>query len=515
MPWRGAQHEDDFPSLGWSLLDWFEVLPSPRDPAESLRFTDEQAMQIVEWFRIDPIANSFVSRRGYSRRSKGWGKSPVEAAKTIAELVGPVRFAGWDADGEPVGRPWGGPGDPSPWVQVAAVSEDQTDNTWSVIYTFLTENDGAAADELKIDAGLTRCYLRDRPGAKLEPVTAAAGSREGQPITYAALDETHLWTLRNGGVKLARTLRRNAAKMGGRTYETTNSFQRGEGSVAEGSFKAVQSGSPGIFADEVEAPTQINGSDVDVEASDEVLRGALAVAYGGSSWVDLERLISEVRDPDSPWSDSARFFFNWNQDKVDEDDHGPIDLNLWKSDALTDANSMPVAAGVRWALDVAHDRSWSTFGLAGARSDGLVHVELTESRPGTPWVAARAKEIQDKLGGLALTVGQSTPAQSLIPDLIAAGVVIDEMGPRDQALAMIAFIDATQGAAPKIRHRGEPALSRAIKGARTKSTEYGETLTRRSSVGDVSPFSAAFMAFGRLGIDAVPPPPVPMFAVTN
>ena len=514
MPWRGPQHDNDFPSIGWALLDWFDVLPSPRDPSKKLRFTDEQAMQIVNWFAVDPTTSKLVYNRGYSRRSKGWGKSPIEAAKVIAELAGPVRFDGWDADGEPVGRPWGGPGDPQPWVQVGAVSEDQTDNTWSVVYYFLTENDGAAADELKIDPGLTRCYLRDRPGAKLEPVTASAGSREGQPITYGALDETHLWTPRNGGVKLARVMRNNAAKMGGRTYETTNSFERGEKTVAENSFKAVQNGHPGIFADEVEAPSEINGLPVDVEASDEVLLAALKAAYGDASWVDPGRLVEHVRDPDTPWSDSARFFFNWNQDAILEGDVGPIDLGSW--DSLTEAESTPLPEGVRWALDVAHDRSWATIGLAGKRADGLVHVEITTAQSGTGWVAARAKQIQDKLGGTPLTVGLSSPAGSLIADLIGAGVVVDEMTPGDQARAFLSFVDATKGEAPKIRHRGEPALRRAVKGARTKpSADAGETLTRRGSVGDVSPFSAAFMAFGRLGVDSEPPPRIPLFAVTR
>ena len=108
MPWRDPESPDDFPSLGWDLLDWWaEYLPSPRDPNKPLIFTDEQAMQLVEWYRLDPLTGRRVYRRGYSRRSKGWGKSPVEAAKAIAEFAGPVRFAGWDADGEPVGRPWG------------------------------------------------------------------------------------------------------------------------------------------------------------------------------------------------------------------------------------------------------------------------------------------------------------------------------------------------------------------------------------------------------------------------
>ena len=90
-----------------------------------------------------------------------------------------MRFGGWDAAGQPVGVPWGGPGDPLPWVQVAAVSEGQTDNTWSVVYYFLTENDGELAEALRVDAGLAQCFLQDKPGAKLEPVTASAGSREG------------------------------------------------------------------------------------------------------------------------------------------------------------------------------------------------------------------------------------------------------------------------------------------------------------------------------------------------
>ena len=123
MPWRGPEHPDDFPSLGWALLDWWaEYLPSPRDPLEPLLFTDEQALQLVEWFRIDPVEGRLVYDRGYSRRSKGWGKSPVEAAKAIAELAGPVRFAGWDADGEPVGMPWGLRGTERPWVQIGATS---------------------------------------------------------------------------------------------------------------------------------------------------------------------------------------------------------------------------------------------------------------------------------------------------------------------------------------------------------------------------------------------------------
>lgn len=337
MPWRGPEFEGDFPTLGWELLEWWsDHLPAPNDETQPLVFTDEQARLLLDWFAVDPDTGRFIYRRGCSRRAKGWGKSPLEAAKAIAELCGPVRFAGWDSSGEPVGCPWGTKGAPPAWVQIAAVSEDQTDNTYGALYEFLSANDGRAADDLGIDVGLTRCYLKGGPG-KLEPVTASAGSREGQRVTYGVLDETHLWLPTNGGVKLARTIRRNVAKMGGRSYETTNAFVPGEKSVAEGTHTAVEKGAAGIFYDAVEAPP-VKESD-----PDEVLRDALAVAYGDSHWVDLDRFVADIRDPETPWEDSQRFFLNHNVD----DRHKAVEKVRWLE--LAQPGLTP-AAGERIAL---------------------------------------------------------------------------------------------------------------------------------------------------------------------
>ncbi len=346
------------------LLDWLsDLLPSPNDPAQPLVLTSEQATLLVRWFAVDPMGR-FIFRRGQSRRSKGWGKSPFEAAKAIAELAGPVRFDGWDARGEPVGRPWGTMGDPPAWVQIAAVSEDQTDNTYSALYEFLSANNGRAADELNIDHGLTRCFLRNRRG-KLEPVTAAAGSREGQRVTYAVMDETHLWTPTNGGLKLARTLRRNVAKMRGRSYETTNSFAPGENSVAEGTHKAAMEGAAGLFYDAVEAPQVAETDD------DSVLKQALTVPYADSSiekggWVDLDRLVLEVRDPETTWEDSQRFYFNRNVD----DRHQAVEARRWAELARPD---ITVPAGM-----------FIGIGFDGSISDdctALIGCTLVDGKP--------------------------------------------------------------------------------------------------------------------------------------
>lgn len=324
MPFRPA-YPGEVPSLGWDLIDlWAELFPSPRDEAEPLVLTDEQALQIVEWYSLHPVTGKFVYRRGCSRRAKGVGKSPIEGAKCISELALPVRFAGWSSEGRPVGRPWGTMGDPLPWVQIAALSEDQDANTYSPLFYFLTANNGRVAEALNIDAGVTRCVLRGHPGAKIEPVTSKAGSREGQPITYGCLDETGMMTPSNGGVKLALAIRRNATKMGGRSYETTNGYRPGEGSVAEETDKAVMAGTGGILYDAAEAPAQIDGIDVTRDAPDWVLRRALAESYGQASmdstsrsgvrgWVDLDRTVADISDPDMPWDEVERFFLNWNR----------------------------------------------------------------------------------------------------------------------------------------------------------------------------------------------------------
>lgn len=375
MPWRGPEYEGEFPSLGWDLIErWAELFPSPRDESQPFVLTDDQALIVVEWYTVDPATGKFLYRRGCSRRAKGIGKSPIEAAKCISELALPVRFDGWDSNGEPVGRPWGTMGDPTPWVQIASLSEDQDENTYSPLYYFLTANDGHAADELKIDAGLTRCLLRNVPSAKIEPVTSKAGSREGQPITYGCLDETGYMTPENGGVKLARTIRRNATKMGGRTYETTNGFSPGENSVAESTDKAIAKGTAGIYYDAVEAPTYVDGVEVTLDAPDEVLREALSVAYGKAWWVDLDRIVADIRDPDNPWSDSERFFFNWNR----KGEGRAVDPKLWEARKV-DRREIPEGAHIGLGFD--GSISEDATALIGCTSDGYLFVVDVWERP--------------------------------------------------------------------------------------------------------------------------------------
>lgn len=295
-------------SLGWALVDLIENdlrVPTGMGAGVPLRLTDEQIDLIVAFYEVD-FRGDWVYRRGSWRLPKKWGKSPLAGAVAYCELVGPCRFSHFDANGDPVGMPH-----PSPWVQIAACSEDQTDNTYMQLVEML--RDSPAIDEHGLDVGVTRIKLRNRPG-HIEPVTAAAGSREGQPITFAVLDETHLWHRTNGGKNLAAVLRRNAAPLGARTLETTNAFAPGEGSVAEATHEAVLGGRvSGVLYVAREAPA------IDVVDRDsldrDLLVAALGDVYGDSAktrggWTDVARIADEFFDPSNDLADCCRFYLN-------------------------------------------------------------------------------------------------------------------------------------------------------------------------------------------------------------
>src|SRR5687767_8281705 len=114
-------------TLAWGVINWWaENLRQPGGPDAGQFFlpTLEQARFIAWWWAINE-EGKFVYRSGILRRLKGWGKDPLAAAMALAELCGPVAFGGWNPDGEPIGVPKS-----SPWIQVAAVSQDQTRNTF-------------------------------------------------------------------------------------------------------------------------------------------------------------------------------------------------------------------------------------------------------------------------------------------------------------------------------------------------------------------------------------------------
>lgn len=319
MPWK-PQGPDDFPTLGWYVIDWIADNLAAPDRAEYEPFIlyPEQEDFILRFYELDRRTGRRKIRRGVISRPRGWGKSPDLAALCIVEALADVVPDGWDADGQPVGKPWIKVR--TPWVQVAAVSEDQTKNTWGPLLEML---EGPVVDNYPGLEPLDTFVNLPRRG-QIEKKTSNARTIKGNKPVFAALDQTEEWVASNGGLKLAETMRINAAKLGGSTIESPNAFTPGEDSVAEKSaayWDLIQQGKArdeGLYYDHREAPADTDMTD----------RGSLElglrIAYGDSSGhpdgclihepacppghVDLDVIIATIWDPDiSPQKARADF----------------------------------------------------------------------------------------------------------------------------------------------------------------------------------------------------------------
>lgn len=326
MPWKPRDGEA-FPTLGWYALDWIaENLTVYDGPSigEPLYFTQEQAEFVLNFYRVDPnfegpctragerhLRRGRVVRRALLSRPKGWGKSPLVASLCILEALGEVVMDGWDANGQPVGRPWNEVG-LKPLVQIVAVSEDQTANTWMPCLDMARNS--PVFDNYDIEPMETFINV---PRGRIEAVTSAGLSREGFRPVFTAMDQTESWLQSNGGHRLARTIRRNTMKTGGSTIETPNAFEPGEESIAEQSWHAHQTQVKGknrskkkdLLLDHREAPATTDIYDEDS------LRQGLVQAYGDSAaenggWVNIDGVIDEFWDENTDVQEARRYFLN-------------------------------------------------------------------------------------------------------------------------------------------------------------------------------------------------------------
>lgn len=363
-------------TLGWDLVEWAEsylLQPDGDEAGEPFAFTPEQLNFILWWYAVDERGR-FVYRRGVLRRAKGWGKSPFLAALAVMELCGPVRFNRWNAlTGDPVGAPH-----PMPWIVIAGVSETQTENTFAALRAMVEDSD--LVDDYGLDVGLTRIFTPS--GGKIVPITASSSSQEGARPSFAIMDETHHWTKSNGGAKLARVVRRNLAKSrdgSARVVETTNAHEPGQESVAEASYlawRAMVEGrtrSKGLLYDTREAPAGIDLAD------EPLVLEALRAAYGDATWVDLERILGEVYDPDTPPEEARRFYLNQIVAAADS----------WASPAEWDKNRRDEIEPLRFAPA----GRWKhgdmvTLGFDGSLTDDSTALVAVRVEDGSPWLLA-------------------------------------------------------------------------------------------------------------------------------
>lgn len=321
MPWKPAD-PGDVPTLGYEVIDWISAYLAAPDRPEYEPFVlyPEQEDFVLRFYELDPVTGRRRRRRGVISRPRGWGKSPFLAALAIAEALAPVVPDGWDAEGQPVGKPWRLVR--TPLVQIFAVSEDQAKrNTWTPLLEML---EGPVIDEYP---GLEPMdTFVNLPKGRMEYATSGARTVKGNRAVFAVLDQTEEWVPSNGGKNLFQKIKNNAAKIGGAFVESPNAFIPGDQSVAEDSaafWAKIQEGAAkddSLYYDHREAP-----GETDMFERDSLVDG-LRIAYGDSSahpdgcvihdppcapgHVDLDPLVSTIWDITSDVQESRSDFLN-------------------------------------------------------------------------------------------------------------------------------------------------------------------------------------------------------------
>jgi hypothetical protein len=188
-------------------------------------------------------------------------------------------------------------------------------------------------------------------------------------------------------------------------------------------------------------------------------------------------------------------------DDGEDDGEQEIPAEAW-AECL--ATGVGIVGAPSLAMDVSIDRAWSTFGAAGRSTldPARVAVEVVDAGRGTAWVVPRAQALLKKWGG-ELSIAKGSPAESLVPELVAAGVPVDLVEPKGQAMTCGQLYDAATGG--RLHHRGQGVLDVAVNGAAKRPVGDAWVWSRKRSSVDITPLVAVTLAAGQHGI---PDPPV-------
>ncbi|PQP24154.1 terminase [Rhodococcus opacus] len=300
-------------TLGWRVLAWCgKWLRNSK--GEPWQFTPEQTRFLLWYYAVNPNG-SFTHPNAVLQRLKGWGKDPTAACMALAAMFGEVVFDHWDGD-RPVGREH-----PNAWVQVIAVSQEQTKNTMKLFPSLITPE---AMKHYGIQVGKLNVYgLGDE--RQIQAVTSSYLAIEGARPTQIIRGETQNWTDTNQGHDMAGAIEGNVAKSDGgaaRMIDICNAFRPHEDSVAQRvreAWEATQLSDDrdsdfvaadfGLLYDSLEAPPNAPMAGVSEEEIAEIIRSVA----GDATWLDTAPdglIVKSILNTSNPVSESRRKWFN-------------------------------------------------------------------------------------------------------------------------------------------------------------------------------------------------------------
>lgn len=293
-------------TLGWGFLSWTTRHLTGKG-GKPWWWTAEQTRFLLWYYAVDSNGE-FVYHSAALQRLKGWGKDPTAAGVSVGSLHGPVMFDHWEGD-RPIGRD-----DPEAWTQIAAVSLDQTKNTFKLFPSLIPQE---TRDRYGIQIGKFNIWS-DGDRRQIEGVTSNPDSIEGGRPHQIIRAETQNWLATNGGHDMVGAMEGNAAKSEvdspARILDIFNAYRPGRDSTAERAREAWESTQGddatnvdyGVLWDSLEAPP---AAPFTREAIPEVVRSVA----GDATWLDTRpngRILKSCLNPENSPSESRRKWYN-------------------------------------------------------------------------------------------------------------------------------------------------------------------------------------------------------------
>ncbi|MGB0877528.1 MAG: large terminase [Mycobacterium sp.] len=190
-----GQDPEPWPSLGKGVCDLIEeraVYGPGSLQGDPYRIDPEFRAFIYRAFEVFPKGHPWEGRRRFKRVGlsvrKGLAKTEKQALIAFCELhpEGPTRFDGWDAYGNPVGRPVR-----APYIPMLAVSVEQVEElAFGALSYIIAEGPDADLFDVSLER-VCRLDARGRADGKAVPLANSPGARDGARTTLNCFDEPH------------------------------------------------------------------------------------------------------------------------------------------------------------------------------------------------------------------------------------------------------------------------------------------------------------------------------------
>ena len=379
---------DPLHTLGFLATDWIEAhcqVPGGVFEGEPLVFNGWQLYVTVNHYRIRPTAVAdqrrllapFVYRRSVIVGPQKCGKSPWGAGWLLLEGVGPSLFAGWARGGEVYrcedhgcGCGWEYPYEPGEAMGVPrrksllgllAYAESQTNNVYEPLQSMIRS--GPLSEVAEVREG----FIKLPNYGKIVPLSSAAKSKLGQPLTGGLGDESGLYTASNKLLDTWETMRRGIAGMQGRTVELTNPWDPMENSAAQRAFASRR---PDVFRYYRKPPADLSYGNK--RERSKIHRHV----YADSPWVDPTTIDAEAAElVETDPTQAERFFGN----------RLVQGLGSYLTEAVVEAAEavvdVPNGSSVCGGLDGSRSSDWTSIRLETREGHRFTPTYGPDSRP--------------------------------------------------------------------------------------------------------------------------------------